>query len=237
MIGPALARATALLFVAALIPVPPALAARSKVESVPLVWRPSLDEADLGIPPIEATRFVGVKVRVEPFADERGVGAGTLADPEADAAPAIATPDDVAAFVTDRVIATLEEHGVPVVDERVLRKLGAELVVQPATIVVRLRGAVTELSVGEGATSLDAEARLRVEIVDAEQRGIWHGTSAGRAGRIARSYSLEDHQASLSDALLEALAQFLRSPDFVRSLTGQRAEGAGAPPAGPPSRN
>jgi hypothetical protein len=177
---------------------------------------------------------VGVKVRVEPFADERGVAAGTLADPESDAAAAIATPDDVAAFVTDRVVAELEARGVPVVDERVLRKLGAELVVQPATIVVRLRGAVTELSIQAG-ESLDAEARLRVEIADAEQRGIWHGTSAGRAGRIARNYSLDDHQASLSDALLEAIAQFLRSPDFVRSLTGQRDQGAGAPPAGRPT--
>jgi hypothetical protein len=114
----------------------------------------------------------------------------------------------------------LREFGLPVVDDRALRAMGADVVDKSAT-VSRLAGAVTRFSLATGET-LHAEVRLQVSVVDSQGRGIWSGTSGGKAGRIGRSYKLADAQEALSEALQEAIAQLLRTPDFVTALQGRK---------------
>jgi hypothetical protein len=192
----------------------PGFAARPAITEVPL--------ETLSIPAIDPAPFAKVKVRIDGFADTRGGEPATLGESrpeEGDPVP-ITTPDDVAAFATDRFLALAGDLGVPVVDDRLLRSLGADLVDKTATIV-RLKGSVTgfALIVGKG---LETEVRLAVEVADAEGKGIWSGSSAGRVGRFARSYKVGDAQEAFSDALQEAIAQLLRTPDFVRALSGRR---------------
>jgi hypothetical protein len=228
---------TVLLF-AALLAASPAWSAREPLTSVPLAWRPTVARDALALPAIDAARFRKVRIRIDTFADARGVDPASLgaapdpgaprampADPEPPAAapvaaPAPTTPDDVAAFVTDRFIAQLGELGLPVVDDRVLRAMGADVVDRTVTIS-RLAGAVTRFSLAVD-DSLHAEVRLQVSVLDRQGRGIWTGTSGGKAGRIARSYKLADAQEALSEALQEAIAQLLRSPDFVTALEGRK---------------
>lgn len=226
------------LLFAALLAASPAWSAREPLTSVPLAWRPTVARDALALPAIDAARFRKVRIRIDTFADARGVEPGSLAaapDPAAPgaapaepeppaaapvAAPAPTTPDDVAAFVTDRFLALLGELGLPVVDDRALRAMGADVVDRTVTIS-RLSGAVTRFSLAVD-DSLHAEVRLQISVVDRQGRGIWTGTSGGKAGRIARSYKLADAQEALSEALQEAIAQLLRSPDFVTALEGRK---------------
>jgi len=190
--------------------------------SIPLRWAPS--SADGGIRPgaVDLAPFAGVRVRVDLFADQReGEPAqlGERTDKEG-MKTAVVTEDSVPEFVTERVLAAFERLGLPLVDERLLRKWGAELTPRTAP-VVRLKGEVLSLRVVEAET-LEAEARIGVIVEDAEGVPIWSGSSAGRAGRQARKYSLTDWQETISDALAEAIAQLARSEDFVRALSGRR---------------
>jgi len=206
-----------LLFAAALAAAP-ARSAREPLTSVPLEWRPTVARAELAVPPVDAAAFQRVRIRIDAFTDARGTDPASLAAPDAPAGPT--TPGDVAAFVTDRFLALLGESGLPVVDDRVLRAMGADLVDKTAT-VSRVQGAVLGFSLAVG-DRLDAEVRLQVSVLDGRGRGIWTGTSGGRSGRVARSFKVADAQAALSDALQEAIAQRLRTPDFVTALRGRR---------------
>lgn len=194
-------------------------------DSVPLAWRPSAPEGGIRPGMIDLAGFGGVRIRIDRFDDLREgdkTRLGTRTDKKG--TTEVSTPDDVPKFVTDRVVAALDRLGLTVVDDRRLRAWGAELTPREAP-VVRLRGQMLGLRVEQG-ERLEAEARLGVVVEDADGMPIWSGSSAGRAGREARRYSLEDWQETLSDALAEAIAQLARSEDFVRALSGRREAGA-----------
>lgn len=199
----------------------PAGAAKGFTE-IPLEWRPTISRADLKVPEIDPAPFAKVRIRVDTFADARAVAPGTLGEnrPEGVAPAPLTTPDDLAAFVTDEFLALLRDYHLPVVDDRQLRAMGADVVDKGAT-VVRVKGTIAQFSVTVG-KSLDAEVRLQVVLDDAQGQGLWTGSSGGKAGRLGRSYKLRDAQEALSEALQEAIAQLLRTPDFLRALAGQR---------------
>jgi len=198
------------------------------VDSVPLVWNPSAPEGGIRAGMIDLALFGGVRIRIDRFEDRREGDKTRLGTRAGKAGPVeVTTPDDVPKFVTDRMLLALERLGLTAIDDRRLRVWGAKLEPRKAP-VVRLRGELLGLRADQGKL-LEAEARLGVVVEDAQGKPIWSGTSAGRAGREARKYSLEDWQETISDALAEAIAQLARSEDFVRALSGRR-EGAEAAP-------
>jgi hypothetical protein len=199
----------------------PAGAAKGFAE-IPLEWRPTIARPDLKVPEIDPAPFAKVRIRIDSFADARGVDPHALGEnrPEGAEPTPLTTPDDLAAFVTDEFLALLREFDLPVVDDRSLRAVGADLVDKTVT-VVRINGSLSRFAVVVG-KSLDVEVGLQVALVDAQGQGLWTGSSSGKAGRLGRSYKLRDAQEALSEALQEAIAQLLRTPDFLRALAGQR---------------
>ncbi len=197
-------------------------AARSSVGEVPLAWSPSTGEDGPAVPTVDLAPLAGVRIRIDRFTDARGGTPGLIGENRSGTGEPleVTTPDDVPGFVTDRFLAILRASGLPVVDDRMLREMGADIVDQKA-IQVRLRGEIQRFLVTEG-DHCDAEVRLGVVVEDSQGRPIWSGTSSGQAGRIARSYKVADYQGTLSDALLEATAQLLRSSDFLHALEGRK---------------
>jgi hypothetical protein len=197
-------------------------AARSSIGEISLEWLPSAAEDGAAAPDVDLSRLAGVRIRIDRFGDARPGTAGVVGENRAGPGPAleVTTDGDVPAFVTDHFLAILRAQKLPVVDDRLLREMGADIVDKKA-IQVRLRGEVRQFLVTE-TEHCDAEVRLGVVVEDSQGRPIWTGTSAGRAGRIARSYKAADYQGALSDALLEATRQLLRSPDFLHALEGRR---------------
>jgi hypothetical protein len=189
---------------------------------IPLEWRPTITRLDLKVPEIDHAPFARVRIRVDTFADARGVAAGTLGETSAagGASVPLSTPDDLPAFVTDEFLALLRDFDLPVIDDRQLRAMGADVVDKNATIV-QVKGSIATFSVTVG-KALDAEVRLDVTLVDARGQDLWKGSSSGKAGRLGRSYKLRDAQEALSEALQEAIAQLLRTPDFLHALAGLR---------------
>jgi hypothetical protein len=203
----------------------PSAAAAAKaapIDSVPLVWRPS---ASAAVPPIDAAPFEKVRIRVAPFADARGVEAGQLGT--RDGSAPVTTPDDVATFATDRILAALEEEGLTAVDDRFLERIGADLVERPGGVVTRVAGRLLTMRVEIG-KELETEVQLELTVTVAAKKdepakpALFVGTATGRSGRSARSYEVGDAQEALSDALGEAVAQLLRTESFVKALRGER---------------
>ncbi len=169
---------------------------------------------------LDTTAHQTVRLLIEPFAERRAGDPATLGQLERDGKPPepVTTSDEVAAWVTDRVFATLEAAGLPAVDARQLARWGAKIV-DPERPVLAVRGELLELSVVETRT-LDAAVRLGVTIEGADGKRLWTGSATGHAGRSARSYKPEEHALTLSDALDEAIGQLLRSTSFVDALRG-----------------
>jgi hypothetical protein len=197
-------------------------AARTGVSEVPLEWSPSTGEDGPKVPAVDVAPLAGVRIRIDRFADGRDGAPGVIGENHGGPGDPVevTTPDDVPGFVTDRFLAILRESRLPVVDERMLREMGADIVDKRA-VQVRVRGEIQRFFVTEE-DHCDAEVRLGVVVEDSQGRPIWSGTSSGQSGRIARSYKVADYQGSLSDALLEATAQLLRSSDFLHALEGRK---------------
>jgi hypothetical protein len=185
--------------------------------SMSLAWRPTSDINDppsvfnpdrwnhdytKDLPPTDA--FDGVKLQLLPFVDkrkEKDVGANV----EEHFPRAVATTDDVAAFVTAHFGDVLQSAHVNVVD---------------SDSNCTLKGEVRTFFVQEDNT-YKGSVFLGLTLSDSHGREIWQGTANGRSKRFGHSLSAENYSETLSDALVDAVADLLKSPSFQKAARSQ----------------
>jgi hypothetical protein len=178
---------------------------RDRLEGVPLVWKPTNQPGSLNV-----TEFAGtaeVKAQLDPIADTRQ-NPGLLGENRERNTPRkVTTPDNVAAFVTDKFRMLIYQSGIDVVNS------GATVIIRPD-----LRSFyVDELYTYRG------DVRIGVTVIDPSGKVLWRGIAAGSMGRFGRSYKADNYYETLSDSLIDAVDNLLKNPSFLRALSGQGA--------------
>jgi hypothetical protein len=121
----------------------------------------------------------------------------------------------VAEFATEVLQRCLSEWGV---------RLGAGDLV--------LRGEITNLLVTEDQTYSTASA-IRFRLEDQTGMVVWEGIASGDAHQWGRSFSAENYNEQISDALKKTFASLVSNPGFQKAWAGEPsvAEGATVSPA------
>lgn len=170
--------------------------------STPLVWKPTSTLLS-GSAPVNLTPFAKQKLVVLPLIDKREEKTRLGENTEKDYSRYIATNDDIAAYVTKRLITLLAQPGLPVSAQA-----------EGATVVISgelQRFYVTENSTYKG----EFRALLQVESAG---KVLWRGLATGENTRFGRSYKLENYHETLSDTLIDAVSHLLADRDFMASL-------------------
>lgn len=190
--------------------------------STPLAWRPGDDPSDLR--PVTAefangwggtvqatgpdmsgqvySAFEGQSLLVTPFTDARVDRSAIGANQEKNPPRPVTTPDDVAAFVTAHVVDVLRASRVPVVSVEGTRVL---------------KGAIVEYFVREE-NRYNGTVMLDLTLTDASGGTLWHGTVHGAQSKWGRSFSADNYNENLSDALVRAVHQLLMDPAFLAAV-------------------
>lgn len=181
------------------------LAARTRLlENIPLQWKPTTTTAELGLPPLDLTRFDGVTVVVSPFVDNQPdpQKIGENREEEKDPAKPVTTSDNVGQFLAERTEDFIRDLGLSV------SRTGGTSVV--AAEVVRFFVAETQ--------TYEADVKLKVSIYAPDGKVRWSGMAVGSAKRFGRSYKAENYYEVLSDAFLDAMAHVFRQEAVVAAL-------------------
>jgi len=172
----------------------------TKLENVPLVWKPEKQpQASAGA---ASSDFFKAKVKVAPMTDSRQDAALIGENKEKMPARQVTTSDNVAAFVTTQFKMLLASAGMTVVDS------GENAVI---------KGDVKRFFVTETDTYV-GEVRLGITVTDPAGKPLWQGQTSGTSNRVGRSYSLENYYQSLSDALSDATSHLLQDQAFETAV-------------------
>lgn len=183
--------------------------------STPLVWKPTSALLS-GAAPVNLLPFAKQKLVVLPLVDKREEKDRVGENVEKGYPRYVATPDDIAAFVTKRLIALLAQPGLPVSGQA-----------EGATVVVSgelQRFYVTENSTYKG----EFRALLQVE---SGGKLLWKGLAAGENSRFGRSYKVENYHETLSDTLIDTVSRLLSDRDFMTALANSPAPAPAPAPA------
>ena len=182
-------------------------AADGPILMTPLVWKPTsalLPAAGT----VNLTPFANVKIAFQPLADHR-TEKGLLGENVEKAKPRfVGTSDDVALFVTKRLLALLQEPGLPLAEKA-----------EGATTVLSgdlLRFHVTEKDTYQG----EFRAMLQIQ---SEGKLLWKGLAVGQATRFGRSYKAENYHEALCDSLVDAVSRLITDKGFLEALAGRPA--------------
>ncbi len=174
---------------------------RSKVSTIPLVWKPTTTLNKAGV--TEMTGRANVPVRVEVTdnrPDTKAIGRNSEELPPRK----VTTSDDVAAFVNDNLSQLLAGSGLTEIDSSGSAVLKAEI----------QRFFVEESNTYRG------DVRLKFTLVDASGNNVWTGIASGASTRFGRSYRAENYYEVLSDSLVDAVRQLTRNESFRSALQG-----------------
>ncbi len=116
----------------------------------------------------------------------------------------VTTTDNVAAFVSVHVAELIDGTGVAEVNGNGTLLLKTE--------VVHFFVEETEIYSGD--------VRLKVTLIDGGGNALWTGITSGASVRFGRSFSAENYEQTLSDSLVEAVRNLMRSSSFRRALAG-----------------
>jgi hypothetical protein len=172
-----------------------------------LVWKPTSTLLS-GSAPLNLMPFAKQKLVVLPLVDKREEKGLLGENTEKDYRRYIATNDDIAAYVTKRLITLLAQPGLPVSAQA-----------EGATVVISgelQRFYVTENSTYKG----EFRALLQVESAG---KVLWRGLATGENTRFGRSYKLENYHETLSDTLIDAVSHLLADRDFMAALANTPA--------------
>jgi Uncharacterized lipoprotein len=173
--------------------------AASRLENVPLVWKPT---SSLDIGAIDLSEVSKYKVDVAPFKDVRKQPE-LIAENREDATPKpVTTKDDVAVFVTTQVRQLFDRAGLSTVDS------GGD---------VSVSGEVRQFFVEETNT-YKGDVVLHMVVHSRTGATLWEGNTSGTASRFGRSYKLENYHETLSDSLIDAVSNLLKNQDFMQAL-------------------
>ena len=176
--------------------------ASTGLENIPLLWKPTTGMFSIGS--AELAELQNARLQIDPVADNRG-DTTVIGQNREEATPRqVTTPDDVAAFVTNRMKALISMAGIKVVDSGGTAILKTEL---------------RRLFVDETNT-YQAEVILRVTLTDPDGNVLWSGLSSGAAARRGRSYREDNYYETLSDSLVGAVQQLIQNRGFHKALAG-----------------
>jgi hypothetical protein len=179
---------------------PATAAKRDKLEGIPLVWKPTTNLATVGA--IDLTGLTNVKVQVARLGDKRDDPGLIGQNREKQPPRKVTTPDDVAGFVTDHMKSLMKGAGLNLVDS------GGN-----ATV----KGEILQFFVAETDT-YKGDVRIHVSVTNAAGKVMWNGVIGGSSTRFGRSYKDENYYETLSDSLIEATYNLLKTPGFHDAL-------------------
>ena len=179
---------------------PATAAKRDKLEGIPLVWKPTTNVATVGT--VDLTGLTNIKVQVDRLGDKRDAPGLIGQNSEKQPPRKVTTPDDVAGFVTDHMKSLMKGAGLNVVDSG-----------GTATV----KGEIQQFFVAETDT-YKGDVRIHVTVTNAAGKEVWNGVIGGSATRFGRSYKDENYYETLSDSLIEATYNLLKTPGFHDAL-------------------
>lgn len=93
-----------------------------------------------------------------------------------------------------------------------------------------LRGEITNLFVTEENT-YSTQVSIRFRLEDQTGKAVWEGIASGDAHQWGRSFSEENYNEQISDALKRTYSRLVGSADFQKAWSGQTAERKSVAPA------
>jgi hypothetical protein len=179
----------------------PHASAGKSLAGIPLVWKPT-DTTGAGV--IDLTGLTDVKIRIEPFVDNRADKAKFGENQEDKVPKPVTTPDSAAEFSARNLTNTL-------------RQLGFSIVAEGGDVV--LGGEILEFMVTE-TNNYKGEVRLKLTVKRGD-KPEWTGIAAGTSKRFGRSYKAENYYETISDSLLDAVRSLARDDGFRKAVAGR----------------
>jgi len=176
--------------------------ASTGLENIPLFWRPTTGMFSIGS--AELAELQNARLQIDPVADKRENPAVIGQNREEPTPRQVTTPDDVSAFVTNRMKALMSAAGIKVVDSGGTAILKTEL----RTFFV------------DETNTYQAEVILRVTLTDPDGKVLWSGLTSGASARRGRSYRADNYYEALSDSLVGAVQQLIQNRGFHKALAG-----------------
>lgn len=178
--------------------------ATTGLENIPLLWKPTTGMFAMG--PSEMAGLEDARLQVDPVVDKRANPELIGQNREEQTPRPVTTPDDVPAFVTNRMKALISIAGIKVADTGSTAILNTEL---------------RQFFVDETNT-YQAEVILRVTLTDADGKVLWSGLTSGASARHGRSYKADNYYETLSDSLVGAVRQLIQNRGFRQALAGAK---------------
>lgn len=181
----------------------PASFAADKLENIPLEWHPTAPLSERA--PVDVKGFGAVKLQVEPFTDKREDPALIGRNMNKVPIRVVSTREDVPRFVTYQV-------------KQLLSAAGLDVVESGGTMM--MKGEVKKFFVEE-TNRYNATVELRISLTDADGKVLWVVETTGTSSRYGIGYKAGNYYEVLSDALIGAVHEVLRNPNFKRVATGK----------------
>ncbi|MEM8964510.1 MAG: hypothetical protein AAGD38_23690 [Acidobacteriota bacterium] len=182
----------------------PALAKKKQLVDIPLEWKPTNELGDYET--VDLTGMLDVTIQVGEFTDDRddkkAIGENRE-DADQDKILPVSTKDDVAAWSADHVTKVLGMFGMKTTDKDGDVVLSADV----------RRFFVTETN------TYESDVAFTVTLKDGEGEVLWQGLVGGTASRFGRSYKAENYYETISDALMNAVHDFLTDDSVRTALT------------------
>ena len=176
--------------------------ATTGLEDIPLLWMPTIGMFSIGS--AELAELQNARLQIAPVTDKRENAALIGQNRKEQTPRQVTTPDDVSAFVTNRMKALMSAAGIKVVDSGDTAILKTEL---------------RQFFVDETNT-YQAEVILRVTLTDPNGDVLWSGLTSGAAARRGRSHKADNYYQTLSDSLVGAVQQLIQNRGFRKALAG-----------------
>jgi len=176
--------------------------AADKLENIPLEFTPTSPMSDRE--PVDLKGLEGVKLQIDAFTDAREDPA--LIGRNVNRVPVrkVTTREDVPRFVTYQV-------------KSLLSALGLDVVESGGTVIVK--GEVKKFF-AEDANRYNATVELRITVVDPAGKVLWVVDTSGMSSRFGIGYKAANYYEVLSDALIGAVHELVRNPNFKKALSG-----------------
>jgi len=180
-----------------------AVFAADKLENIPLEWKPTAPMSERA--PVDVKGLEGVKLQVEGFTDKREDPAVIGRNMNKVPLRIVSTKEDVPRFVTYQV-------------KQLLSAAGLNVVESDGTVI--MKGEVKKFFVEE-TNRYNATVELRITLADPTGKVLWVVETTGTSSRFGIGYKAANYYEVLSDALIGAVHEVLRNPNFKKAATGQ----------------
>lgn len=177
--------------------------AADTLENIPLEWKPTAPMSERA--PVDVKGIEDIPIQVDPFTDKREDASIIGRNMNKVPARIVSTKDDVPRFVTYQA-------------KSLLSGLGLKVVETGGTFI--LKGEVKKFYTEE-INRYNATVELRISVTDAAGKVLWVVETAGTSSRFGIGYKAANYYEVLSDALIGAVHEMVRNPNFRKTLAGQ----------------